>query len=126
MDSSSVYGIDDFKHKIHTLLTDRDTKNVLKARLRADILNISTEHGFSPKMNQKKPMDLEDKAIVSLMYKFLKSRNLDVVLSILLPACGMHTVADVLSDDDICAFLNIGPSEINETPGILCIKFIQL
>ena len=34
MDNSSHYGIDDFKHKIHTLLQDRDTKNILKARLR--------------------------------------------------------------------------------------------
>ena len=31
---SSIYGVDDFKHKIHQLLSDRDTKSKLKARLR--------------------------------------------------------------------------------------------
>ena len=34
MDSSSIYGVDDFKQKIHGLLAERDTKSLLKARLR--------------------------------------------------------------------------------------------
>jgi len=118
MDSSSVYGIDDFKHKIHTLLTDRDTKGALKARLRADILNISRQNGFSSKETSRTPLDLEEKAIVSLMYKFLKSRNMDVVLSILLPAVGMHSPRDVLNDQDIAAFLNLTPSDDTTTPDL--------
>ena len=100
-------------------MTDRDTKGALKARLRADILNISRQNGFSSKETSRTPLDLEEKAIVSLMYKFLKSRNMDVVLSILLPAVGMHSPRDVLNDQDIAAFLNLTPSDDTTTPGTL-------
>ena len=87
----------------------------LKIAEKADILNVSKQNGFGIK-NEHRPLDLEEKAIVSLIYKFLKAKNMDVVLSILLPAVGMHSHNDVLSDEDISSFLNLSPSE-NTQPG---------
>ena len=47
---------------------------------------------------------------------------MDVVLSILLPAVGMHSHNDVLSDEDISSFLNLSPSE-NTQPGKVFLFF---
>ena len=46
---------------------------------------------------------------------------MDVVLSILLPAVGMHSPRDVLNDQDIADFLNLTPSDDTTTPGTLCV-----
>ena len=60
-------------------------------------MNISRENGFGIKQ-ENRALDLEEKAIISLMFKFLKEKNMDVVLSILLPAVGMNSQSDILSD----------------------------
>ena len=65
-------------------------------------MNISRENGFGIKQ-ENRALDLEEKAIISLMFKFLKEKNMDVVLSILLPAVGMNSQSDILSDQGKCA-----------------------
>lgn len=45
---SSIYGVDDFKHKIHQLLSDRDTKSKLKARLRIVWIKYTLLYGDMP------------------------------------------------------------------------------
>ena len=91
-------------------------KNLKITTKKADILNISRENGFGIKQ-ENRVLDLEEKAIISLMFKFLKEKNMDVVLSILLPAVGMNSQSDILSDQDLRSFLNISPSDENSLPG---------
>merc|ERR1712062_38962 len=81
MDPSSIYEIDDFKNKIHLLLSERNTKNKLKAHLRSEILNCS-------------------------VYNYFKEKKMDVVLSVMLPSFGMKGELDVLSKSDLKSLLN--------------------
>jgi len=68
---SSIYGVDDFKHKIHQLLSDRDTKSKLKARLRSEILTCSTQNGFGMKQNPIS-LDLDEKVVIRIRFHVKK------------------------------------------------------
>jgi len=65
MDPSSIYEIDDFKNKIHLLLSERNTKNKLKAHLRSEILNCSVYNGYSVKVESKP--DLDERIIIRIV-----------------------------------------------------------
>lgn len=109
---SSIYGVDDFKHKIHQLLSDRDTKSKLKARLRSEILTCSTQNGFGMKQNPIS-LDLDEKVVISLIYDYFKSKNLEMVLSVMLPSCGMRTGGDTFTEGDIQRYLNLENEKVD-------------
>jgi len=109
---SSIYGVDDFKHKIHQLLSDRDTKSKLKARLRSEILTCSTQNGFGMKQNPIS-LDLDEKVVISLIYDYFKSKNLEMVLSVMLPSCGMRTGGDTFTEKDIQRYLNLENEKVD-------------
>ena len=43
----------------------------------------------------------------SLIYDYFKSKNLEMVLSVMLPSCGMRTGGDTFTEKDIQRYLNL-------------------
>ena len=43
----------------------------------------------------------------SLIYDYFKSKNLEMVLSVMLPSCGMRTGGDTFTEGDIQRYLNL-------------------
>ena len=43
----------------------------------------------------------------SLIYDYFKSKNMEMVLSVMLPSCGMRTGGDTFTEKDIQRYLNL-------------------
>ena len=48
-----------------------------------------------------------EKLSKSLIYDYFKSKNLEMVLSVMLPSCGMRTGGDTFTEKDIQRYLNL-------------------
>lgn len=108
MNTSASFGADDFKEHIHSLLTKRGVQHGLKASLRAQILKVAKSDGFLQNASfNSQPLTIDEKVAVGITAQFMKRKNMDLSLSVFLPAVGYNSMEDCLSSTDISELCNI-------------------
>lgn len=80
----------------------------LKASLRAQILKVAKSDGFLQNASfNSQPLTIDEKVAVGITAQFMKRKNMDLSLSVFLPAVGYNSMEDCLSSTDISELCNI-------------------